>query len=34
MKAIDNKQKVRKNSPLKSKTTIWNTQRRYVVRFR
>ncbi len=32
MKTLENKLKVRRISPLKSKTTIWNSQRRYVVR--
>jgi hypothetical protein len=34
MKTIESKQKARRMTPLKSKTTVWNTQRRYVVRFR
>ena len=34
MKTIENTQKARRLSPLKSKTNIWNTQRRFVVRFK
>jgi len=34
MKTIENKQKARRISPLKSKTSVWNSQRRYVVRFK